>query len=135
MDMQDSSQQRRRRSGSASVITPHALFARKVQRIPALQLKREWSPWPEFGWIPANLCDLSGFRVIQLLPGAGPASAARVLDRVGEQSHLMRGLSEFTPPAATAEYWPTVRTASATPRALAGAPALASASPAARSPQ
>ena len=26
---------------------------------PALQLKREWSPWPEFGWIPANLCDLS----------------------------------------------------------------------------
>jgi hypothetical protein len=20
-----------------------------------LQLKREWSPWPEFGWIPANL--------------------------------------------------------------------------------
>src|SRR6516165_5837254 len=59
---------------------------------PALQLKREWSPWPEFGWIPANLCDLSGFRVIQLLPGAGPASAARVLDRVGEQSHLMRGL-------------------------------------------
>ena len=30
-----------------------------VLRIPALQLKREWSPWPEFGWIPANLCDLS----------------------------------------------------------------------------
>jgi hypothetical protein len=28
-------------------------------RIPALQLEREWSPWPEFGWIPANLCDLS----------------------------------------------------------------------------
>ena len=26
---------------------------------PAPQLKREWSPWPEFGWIPANLCDLS----------------------------------------------------------------------------
>jgi hypothetical protein len=28
-------------------------------RIPALQLKREWSPKPEFGWIPANLCNLS----------------------------------------------------------------------------
>jgi hypothetical protein len=27
--------------------------------IPALQLKREWSPWPEFGLIPANPCDLS----------------------------------------------------------------------------
>jgi hypothetical protein len=23
------------------------------------QLKREWSPWSEFGWISANLCDLS----------------------------------------------------------------------------
>jgi hypothetical protein len=23
------------------------------------QLKREWSPWPEFGWIPGNLCHLS----------------------------------------------------------------------------
>src|SRR5262245_42308168 len=50
---------------------------------------------------------VAGFRVIQLLPGAGPATAARVLDRVGEQSHLMRGLSEFTPPAAAAEYWPS----------------------------
>jgi len=28
-------------------------------RIPALQLKREWSPKPEFGWIPANLRDFS----------------------------------------------------------------------------
>ena len=26
---------------------------------PTLQLKREWSPKPEYGWIPANLCDLS----------------------------------------------------------------------------
>ena len=26
---------------------------------PALQLKREWSPWPEFGWFPANLRDFS----------------------------------------------------------------------------
>src|SRR5262249_18678917 len=81
------------RSGSASVITTHALFARKVQRklsngvagfaaggssldqrvhegagcwppgpscvSPVPQLKREWSPWPEFGWFPANLRDFS----------------------------------------------------------------------------
>src|SRR5262249_34692552 len=81
------------RSGSASVITTHALFAREVQgqlrhcvgwfagggltlgqRVgegagcwllgpscvsPAPQLKREWSPWPEFGWFPANLRDFS----------------------------------------------------------------------------
>jgi hypothetical protein len=26
---------------------------------PALQLKREWSPWPEFGWFPANLREFS----------------------------------------------------------------------------
>src|SRR5215813_13390482 len=50
---------------------------------------------------------VAGFRVIQLLPGAGPATAARILDRVDEQSHLMRGLSEFTPPAAAADYWPS----------------------------
>ena len=100
------------RSGSLSVVTTHALFARKVQRkvsnsvaafaargssligknrgnfrvisamqiddqrlredvrgmptlgqscVPpgALQLKREWSAWPEFGWIPTDLFELS----------------------------------------------------------------------------
>src|SRR5262249_31099954 len=26
---------------------------------PATQLKREWSLWLEFGWIPGNMCDLS----------------------------------------------------------------------------
>jgi hypothetical protein len=26
---------------------------------PAPQLKRDWSSSPEFGWIPANLCDFS----------------------------------------------------------------------------
>jgi ATP-dependent DNA helicase UvrD/PcrA len=50
---------------------------------------------------------VAGFRVIQLLPGAGPATAARVLDRVAEQSDPIRGLGEFTPPAAAAEYWPS----------------------------
>ena len=29
-------------------------------RIPATQLKREWSLSLEFGWIPANLCDFQG---------------------------------------------------------------------------
>src|SRR6266404_4610053 len=50
---------------------------------------------------------VAGFRVIQLLPGAGPATATRVLDQVAEQSDPMRGLSEFTPPAAAVEYWPS----------------------------
>jgi hypothetical protein len=28
-------------------------------RIPNAQLKREWSQWPKFGWIAANLRDFS----------------------------------------------------------------------------
>jgi DNA helicase-2/ATP-dependent DNA helicase PcrA len=48
---------------------------------------------------------VAGFRVVQLLPGVGPATAARVLDRVAEHSDPMRGLSDFTPPAAAVEYW------------------------------
>jgi hypothetical protein len=56
------------------VLTTHALFARKVQRkltngrgmlaagpsyvSPALQLKREWSPWPELGgFFKMIICD------------------------------------------------------------------------------
>jgi DNA helicase-2/ATP-dependent DNA helicase PcrA len=50
---------------------------------------------------------VAGFRVVQLLPGAGPATAARILDRVAEQSDPMRALSQFTPPAAAAEHWPS----------------------------
>jgi DNA helicase-2/ATP-dependent DNA helicase PcrA len=50
---------------------------------------------------------VAGFRVVQLLPGIGPATAARVLDRVVEQSASMRGLSEFAPPVAAVEYWPS----------------------------
>jgi DNA helicase-2/ATP-dependent DNA helicase PcrA len=48
---------------------------------------------------------IAGFRLLQLLPGVGPATATRILDRVAEQSDL-RGLSEFTPPAAVVEHWP-----------------------------
>jgi ATP-dependent DNA helicase UvrD/PcrA len=50
---------------------------------------------------------IAGFRVIQLLPGIGPATAARAFDRVAEQSDSMRGLSESVPPAAAFEHWPS----------------------------
>ena len=54
-----------------------------------------------------NLRDrMSGFRVIQLLAGAGPATAARLLDRLAEASSAMEALSDFKPPAACAEDWP-----------------------------
>jgi DNA helicase-2/ATP-dependent DNA helicase PcrA len=50
---------------------------------------------------------VAGFRVIQLLPGAGPATAARILNCISEQADASRGLDEFTPPAATTEHWPS----------------------------
>src|SRR5215471_19336382 len=54
-----------------------------------------------------NLRDrVSGFRVIQLLPGAGPATAARLLDRLAESDEPVRALFDFQPPKACAEHWP-----------------------------
>jgi ATP-dependent DNA helicase UvrD/PcrA len=56
-------------------------------------------------WAENPLDRVAGFRVIQLLPGAGPATAARLLDRMAEDSDPMRALSEFKPPAVADEYW------------------------------
>jgi len=44
---------------------------------------------------------VAGFRVLQLLPGIGPATAARVLDHLAAAE-----LRDFNPPAAAAEVWP-----------------------------
>jgi DNA helicase-2/ATP-dependent DNA helicase PcrA len=49
---------------------------------------------------------VAGFRVVQLLPGVGPATAARVLERVAEPGDPVRTLSDIRPPAAAAEDWP-----------------------------
>jgi DNA helicase II / ATP-dependent DNA helicase PcrA len=49
---------------------------------------------------------VAGFRVAQLLPGIGPSSAAKLLGRMADSPDPIRGLSEFKPPAATAEHWP-----------------------------
>jgi DNA helicase II / ATP-dependent DNA helicase PcrA len=49
---------------------------------------------------------VAGFRVAQLLPGIGPSSAAKLLDRMADSPDAVRGMSEFRPPAATAEHWP-----------------------------
>jgi DNA helicase II / ATP-dependent DNA helicase PcrA len=46
---------------------------------------------------------VSGFRAIQLLPGAGPATAARLLDQVANSTLAP---SDFRPPAACATDWP-----------------------------
>src|SRR6185503_14404565 len=49
---------------------------------------------------------VAGFRVVQLLPGAGPATAAKVLDRVAERADAAAALEEIKPPSAAAEHWP-----------------------------
>jgi DNA helicase-2/ATP-dependent DNA helicase PcrA len=49
---------------------------------------------------------VSGFRVAQLLPGIGPSSAGRLLDRIAEATDPAWAVSEFNPPAAAAEHWP-----------------------------
>ena len=54
-----------------------------------------------------NLRDrVSGFRVIQLLPGAGPATAARLLDHLAAAHTPTEALAEFRPPGASADDWP-----------------------------
>lgn len=54
-----------------------------------------------------NLRDrVSGFRVIQLLPGAGPATAGRLLDRLAEPASPVEALFDFRPPVACANDWP-----------------------------
>ncbi len=52
---------------------------------------------------------VAGFRVVQLLPGAGPATAARVLERVAEQADAVAALGDIKPPAAAAEHWTRLR--------------------------
>ena len=49
---------------------------------------------------------VAGFRVVQLLPGAGPATAARVLECVAERADPADALGDIKPPAAAAEHWP-----------------------------
>jgi ATP-dependent DNA helicase UvrD/PcrA len=54
-----------------------------------------------------NLRDrVSGFRVIQILRGAGPATAARLLDRIVEATSAMAAVTDFRAPAACAQDWP-----------------------------
>ncbi len=49
---------------------------------------------------------VAGFRVIQLLPGIGPAIAAKTLDRVAAVADPIEALTGMKPPAAAAEHWP-----------------------------
>ena len=49
---------------------------------------------------------VAGFRVIHLLPGAGPATAARLLDRIAGTTDPVAAIERFRAPAACADDWP-----------------------------
>jgi DNA helicase-2/ATP-dependent DNA helicase PcrA len=49
---------------------------------------------------------VAGFRVVQLLPGVGPATAARALDCIADNDSQMHNLAAFKPPAAALADWP-----------------------------
>ncbi len=60
-------------------------------------------------WAENPLDRVAGFRVTQLLPGVGPATAARLLDQVAACSGAYRtaeALAAFAPPPRAAEDWP-----------------------------
>ena len=48
---------------------------------------------------------VAGFHVAQLLPGIGPSSAARLLDRIAESPNAMDAFSGFRPPAIAEGHW------------------------------
>jgi len=50
---------------------------------------------------------VAGFRVIQLMPGVGPATAARLLDRIAAAPDALQAIQAFAPPAAAAQSWPS----------------------------
>lgn len=52
---------------------------------------------------------VAGFRVLQILPGIGPATAALILDRIEDSPDTAAALDRFMPPATTAADWPAFR--------------------------
>jgi DNA helicase II / ATP-dependent DNA helicase PcrA len=49
---------------------------------------------------------VSGFRTLQLLPGIGPVTAGRILERVSGEAEPTHALRSFRPPLAAVETWP-----------------------------
>jgi len=48
---------------------------------------------------------VGGFRTIQLLPGIGPATAGRLLERLAETSNTLQAINDFEPPPSAGEHW------------------------------
>jgi DNA helicase-2/ATP-dependent DNA helicase PcrA len=60
-------------------------------------------------WIENPRDRVAGFRVLQLMPGIGPKTAASVLDLVAGAEDVAMALDEARVPAAAAEAWPDFR--------------------------
>jgi DNA helicase-2/ATP-dependent DNA helicase PcrA len=56
-------------------------------------------------WVQNPRGRLAGFRIAQLVPGLGPASARRLLDAMAGDGDALQALHDFKPPAAAAHDW------------------------------
>ncbi len=50
---------------------------------------------------------VAAFRILQLLPGIGPATATRIIKHVGTHTASLAALAEYQPPPAARDMWPT----------------------------
>ena len=57
-------------------------------------------------WAENPLDSIAAFRVLQLLPGIGPAAAGKALEHVRRAGNLVTALAGFDPPPAAREVWP-----------------------------
>jgi DNA helicase-2/ATP-dependent DNA helicase PcrA len=48
---------------------------------------------------------VAGFRLLQLMPGVGPSSAQRVLNRMAEQLEPVNSLSNIAAPPRSGDHW------------------------------
>jgi DNA helicase-2/ATP-dependent DNA helicase PcrA len=51
---------------------------------------------------------VSGFRLLQMLPGIGPQTAGRILETIAADPEPLMALAEVPPPAKTGESWPAL---------------------------
>ncbi len=57
-------------------------------------------------WCENSTDRVAGFRVLQLLPGIGPGTAAKILDELKGQRHIAMVLARLDVPKAAAKDWP-----------------------------